>query len=62
MYQLSQLLSFSSSSPLSVLSEKTLLPTMRISLIFDGAPSVTVKVTLTRLRSSGVTVVTTSAP
>ena len=35
---------------------------MRISLICAASPSVIVKVTLTRLRSSGVTVVTTSAP
>jgi hypothetical protein len=39
-----------------------LLPTMRISLMRAGSPSVTVKVRLTRLRSIGVTVVTTSAP
>ena len=38
------------------------MPTIRISRIFAGSPSVTVKVTLTRLRSCGVTVVTTSAP
>jgi len=45
-----------------VLSEKALLPTMRISLICAVSPSVIVKVRLTRLRSIGVTVVTTSTP
>jgi hypothetical protein len=35
---------------------------MRMSLILAASPSVIVKVTLTRLRSMGVTVVTTSAP
>jgi hypothetical protein len=35
---------------------------MRISLMRAAVPSVIVKVTLTRLRSIGVTVVTTSAP
>ena len=39
-----------------------MLPRMRISPIFAGSPSVTVKLTLTRLRSIGVTVVVTSAP
>ena len=33
-----------------------------LTLIFAGVPSVIVKITLTRLRSCGVTVVTTSAP
>ena len=42
-------------------SEKALLPTRRISLIFAVSPSLTVKVRLTRFRSVGVTVVTTSA-
>jgi hypothetical protein len=51
-----------SNRPRSVPSLKALLPTMRISLMRASSPSVTVKVRLTRLRSIGVTVVTTSAP
>ena len=62
MYQVSQPLVVSSIRPISVPSENTLLPMMRISAIFAASPSVIVKVTLTRLRSTGVTVVTTSAP
>jgi hypothetical protein len=49
-----------SNRPRSVLSEKAWLPMIRISLICAVSPSVTVKVRLTRLRSIGVTVVTTS--
>jgi hypothetical protein len=45
-----------------VLSLNTVLPTMRMSWILAASPSVIVKVTLTRLRSIGVIVVTTSAP
>ena len=41
---------------------KALAPTMRISLILASCPSVTVNVRLTRLRSTGVTVVSTWAP
>ena len=43
-------------------SRKASAPTMRMSLMRAASPSVIVKVTLTRLRSIGVTVVTTSAP
>jgi hypothetical protein len=61
-YQVSQPLLVSSNWSRSVDSENTWLPTMRISLMRAASPSLTVKVTLTRLRSSGVIVVTTSAP
>ncbi len=62
MYQVSQPPVLRPIRPSSVLSENALLPTMRMSLIFAASPSLIVKTTLTRLRSSGVIVVVTSAP
>jgi hypothetical protein len=61
-YQLSQPLGLASNWLSRVDSPKALAPTMRISRMRAASPSVMVKVTLTRLRSIGVTVVTTSAP
>ena len=62
LYQVNQPLRVSSNSSSSVDSGNTVAPTMRMSAMRAASPSVIVKVTLTRLRSSGVTVVTTSAP
>ncbi|MNS89448.1 hypothetical protein D3C72_1234620 [compost metagenome] len=61
MYQLSQPPVSWSNRSVSVDSLKSWLPEMWISLILAASPSVTVNVRLTRLRSIGVTVVTTSA-
>jgi hypothetical protein len=61
-YQVSQPPVVRSNSPSSVDFAEGLAPTMRMSLMRAASPSVIVKVTLTRLRSMGVTVVTTSAP
>ncbi|MCY1383569.1 hypothetical protein D9M69_717100 [compost metagenome] len=60
-YQLSQLPVSRSNRSRSVDSEKAWLPTTRISVILAISPSVTLKFRSTRLRSVGVTVVTTSA-
>ena len=61
-YQLIMPLVSRSNKPRSFDSLKTLLPTMRISLILALSPSVTLKDKLTRLRSIGVTVMMISAP
>jgi len=61
-YQVSQpgVVRFISDS--SCFSVKAWLPTMLIRAIFDASPSTIVKLSATRLRSCGVTVVCTVAP
>ena len=61
MYQLSQPPVSKSNKPSKVLSEKVWLPTILINLILAVSPSLTAKLKLTRLPSTGVTVVTISA-
>ena len=59
-YQLSQLPVSESNKSRKVLCENALAPAILMSLILAVSPSTTAKLRLTRLRSIGVTVVTTS--
>ena len=62
MYQVNQPPGVSSNCSSSSFSVNTRAPKMRTSAMRAASPSFIVKVTLTRLRSSGVMVVVTSAP